>query len=406
MKILLVTRSFPRLRTEARDGIETYVETLARVLVHAGTDVHVVEYGARSAYGEPTLPVPIVTVKFAKVPLLSAVLPNLLEAWQLYRTVKRLDDREHFDVIEGANDQGMMTFIASAFGSRFWMHLHVSFRQQTEMNHKKLTWSRRFTAWLDRLATRRALNLATHSRAHAEAAAAEYGIEGRRIAIVPHAVVPPAEIAPPQEIRTVAYIGALDLRKGIDLFLKAAARVARRQAGIEFLVIGCDPEDGEWPPDDESEAETPNRLGTWKSLFSTGCHDKGVESKVHFLGAIDDQELARLWPTIDLVVVPSRYESFGLVAIEAFAWGKPLVATKCGALPEVTAGCASMVDPDPEAIAVAILAIARDPDRAAQLSREGRRLYETRYTLDALQTTVLGLYSMFPGLPPQTSSER
>ena len=192
MKICIVTSVFPRSLSPARGGVETYVETLAKVLAASGAEVHVLEYQyAFSNEETPAVPVVLHQVRLRYIPYFSTAFPNLYEAWQVRRALSSLDNQEHFDVIEGANDEGMMVFVASAFGNRFWMRLHTSLRQHIVNKQQNFTWRRRFAVWLDRRSARQAQHLATHSAIHRAEMASEYGINQQKIALVPHAVSAP-----------------------------------------------------------------------------------------------------------------------------------------------------------------------------------------------------------------------
>lgn len=72
------------------------------------------------------------------------------------------------------------------------------------------------------------------------------------------------------------------------------------------------------------------------------------------------------------VVVPSRYEGFGLPAIEAMAAGSPVVAARAGALPEVCGDAAVLADPDAGSLAEAIIGVAHDRPLREKLISRGR----------------------------------
>ena len=82
------------------------------------------------------------------------------------------------------------------------------------------------------------------------------------------------------------------------------------------------------------------------------------------LGAFSDAVLSRALAEHDVLVLPSRYEGFGIVIAEAMAHGLAIVATRAGAIPEVTAtaDAALLVPPgDRRALAAALASLARDP---------------------------------------------
>ena len=112
--------------------------------------------------------------------------------------------------------------------------------------------------------------------------------------------------------RIVLFVGRLERRKGVDLILDAAAEILRSDPAAHIVLAGRDVEG--W-------ADRPLPAG--------------LQGRVHFVGEVDngtrEKLLARAW----CLLFPSRYESFGLVPLEAFVHGVPVVAARAGAIPEV-----------------------------------------------------------------------
>ncbi len=103
-------------------------------------------------------------------------------------------------------------------------------------------------------------------------------------------------------------------------------------------------------------------------------------------------ELRSLYERADLFVFPTRWDPFGIVAIEAMAAGLPVVATRLNAIPEIVDdGVSGLLVPpdDPAALAAAIDRVAADPARMAEMGREGRRLALERFDLRANGRQVL-----------------
>jgi alpha-1,3-rhamnosyl/mannosyltransferase len=99
-----------------------------------------------------------------------------------------------------------------------------------------------------------------------------------------------------------------------------------------------------------------------------------LAGRVVRLGRVPEDVRDRLVAAASLVAVPSRYEGFGLPALEAMAAGVPAIVADAGSLPEVVAPGMPVVDPDDVAgWASAIVALAGDHARRAELSTAGRR---------------------------------
>jgi glycogen(starch) synthase len=152
-----------------------------------------------------------------------------------------------------------------------------------------------------------------------------FGIDERRVSVIPNGV-DPSELRPsgdlqalrtsfavPEE-RLVLLVGRLVYEKGFQLALDALPGVIERVGGVRFLVAGSGTHEAEL----KSQAD---RLG----LLRHGT----------FLGWIGDDVLHSLYRIADLCVVPSIYEPFGLVALEAMASGCPCIVADTGGLREV-----------------------------------------------------------------------
>src|ERR1700734_3909953 len=89
--------------------------------------------------------------------------------------------------------------------------------------------------------------------------------------------------------------------------------------------------------------------------------DLALDGKVKFVSGVSDDELAGLLASAEVAVVPSLYEGFSLPAVEHMASGTPLVASRTGALPEVTGDAALLVTPgDPEELTAALGGLLED----------------------------------------------
>jgi glycosyltransferase involved in cell wall biosynthesis len=114
---------------------------------------------------------------------------------------------------------------------------------------------------------------------------------------------------------------------------------------------------------------------------------------VRFVHGISDDEVAELTASAEIAVVPSLYEGFSLPAVEHMASGTPLVASRTGALPEVTGDAAVLVEPgDPEELATAMRGLLDSPARRASLAQAAWHRVQERFTWSAVARAVVAEY--------------
>jgi glycogen(starch) synthase len=152
-----------------------------------------------------------------------------------------------------------------------------------------------------------------------------FDIDERRIAVIPNGIDPGelrpvgdlrrlrAEFAAPEE-KLVLLVGRLVYEKGFQLALDALPGVIERVGDVRFLVAGS---------------------GTHEAELKAQAERLGLSEHGTFLGWIGDDALHSLYRIADLCVVPSIYEPFGLVALEAMASGCPCIVADTGGLREV-----------------------------------------------------------------------
>jgi D-inositol-3-phosphate glycosyltransferase len=163
--------------------------------------------------------------------------------------------------------------------------------------------------------------------------------------------------------RLLLFVGRLERLKGVEIAIRALALLQDRDHDdVRLIVLGEDSRDG-----DESEKE---RLKAVASAL-------GVRDRVDFLGSVAHHELPYFYAAADACVMPSYSESFGLVALEAQACGRPVVASGVSGLRSVVRDEVSgyLIDGDDPAIyAERIGRLLADPELAQQMGRRGRLL--------------------------------
>jgi D-inositol-3-phosphate glycosyltransferase len=114
--------------------------------------------------------------------------------------------------------------------------------------------------------------------------------------------------------RIILFVGRIEPLKGIDILINAVAQLGD-ESDFHVLIVGGD-----------------RRSRRQVSHLQELASDLGIGERVCFLGAVDHEQLPLYYNAADVCVVPSYYESFGLVALEAMACGTPVVASRVGGL--------------------------------------------------------------------------
>jgi glycosyltransferase involved in cell wall biosynthesis len=223
---------------------------------------------------------------------------------------------------------------------------------------------------------RRVERLFTSSAASARQIERDFGVDPRRIEMVANGVdtdlfsPDPAVARDPNEILCVGR--ASDPNKGVETLIEALPALP----DPVFLTLVDDDHPGH---------------GARRRARELGCADR-----VRIAGRVPVDELVGLYRRAALVVVPSRYEGFGLPAAEAMACGTPVVASAAGALPEVVsaAGGGILVEPNrPEALAAGIRRLLDDRAARGQLGDLGRRGVLAEYAWPRVAERTAAVYA-------------
>ena len=130
----------------------------------------------------------------------------------------------------------------------------------------------------------------------------------------------------PAEAPYFLHVGHLEPRKNLEFLVEAHAALTGPAEGTQLVLVGQD-------------------LGGGASIRAR-VDALGTAGRVRFVGTIDDAQLLDLYAGARAVVVPLRYEGFGLPAVEGLAVGVPTIVSSAGALPEVAGGRATILPPD------------------------------------------------------------
>ncbi len=397
LHVVLVSQQYP---PDDVGGVGAYTERLARGLVAAGHRVEVVAVGTREA----SLWQDGVLVHRVPSPRPPRGLPlthrttrrNAARSLGVARTIRSIHRRSRVDVVEST------LWDAEAYATLLLDKWPVILRVCTPMAMAidAQAWNRtedlECACEMEWTTLRRADGVIDTSGATLPLIRERWGVEPTGAGtVIPFGVPLPEPPAPRTGTGPVRllFVGRLEPRKGIDVLMEAMRLVVDDGADVELRVAG-----------ERVPGQLPERI----------VQNHPAASRIRFLGRVDDDELHRLYAESDVFLAPSRFESFGLVYIEAFSHGTPAIGTNVGGAAKVIrSGEDGLLVPpdDARALADAILRMVRDPEERRRMGREARRHAEAEYTVDAMVSRTVGFYRTVLGntasdaAAPQTAPE-
>jgi glycosyltransferase involved in cell wall biosynthesis len=379
MKICHITWEYP---PRIVGGIARHVEDLAKALAKLGHEVSVVtlEFPDAPSYEE------LKGVKIYRAPTQIGH-PHFL-TWALlfnHSIEKQLADiGEDFDVL---HVHDWLTAPAGISAKHFLHKPLVATLHSTEYGRSTLQSIDSFTIdsweWWTTFEANKVI-VTTYSMRHE--VCGHFHVPWEKVWIIPNAVdaskfqvsvdrnaVRARYLVEPNE-KLVLYVGRLVPQKGVEFLIQAVSRIAGRFGDAKFVIVG----DG-W------------LRGHLESL----ADQMGQRWRINFAGFIPDSELIALMRSADVLVIPSVYEPFGIVALEGMAAGVPVVASQVGGLAEVVEHEKTgeyVYMRNPESIAWGVERVLSNSGHAAWLVKNGREAVERTYSWDAVAKKTTELY--------------
>jgi glycogen synthase len=365
-RLLILSWEYPPL---IEGGLARHVRKLAEALVDLDIDVHVLTRGGEESPAEERAGgVAIHRIREPKRPTDLGEFVAWVERMNsdMLAAGVELGDRFSFDLVHGHDwlVANACDHLAKRFGAPLVTTIHATEhgRHQGWVDKHPQSYIHGVERWI----TNRSDRVIACSYYMREQIADIFGVEEERVSVIPNGIDPrdlqpqdPAELqrlrlefAAPEE-KLVLLVGRLVYEKGFQLALEAMPRVVARVPGTRFLVAGS---------------------GTHERELRRQAQELGLMEQGTFLGWIGDDVLHSLYPIADICVVPSIYEPFGLVALEAMASGCPCIVADTGGLREVVpheeAGLRFRAR-DPESLADMAVRLLGDEKLGQRLVSEG-----------------------------------
>jgi glycosyltransferase involved in cell wall biosynthesis len=259
----------------------------------------------------------------------------------------------------------------------------TTWKQSFKENRAIITWENRFLSWFERHALKRCKYLVTHTSAHRDDISTQLNIIPDTIKLIPHGInfsrAPLSNKVKRNDNQThILYLGRFQYRKGIDILLEAIPKVLDELNSVHFILAGND---------DNKRFQT---------MFWNDTTNLKRKHNVTFVEEVTMEERSRLYGNCDIFVAPSRYESFGLVYVEAMSYGKPVIGTNVGGIPEVIEDKVTGLlvnNNDPSDLTNKLIELAQDRRRQLRMGEAGIKRVQKYFTSEIMVKDTLDHYS-------------
>jgi phosphatidyl-myo-inositol dimannoside synthase len=175
----------------------------------------------------------------------------------------------------------------------------------------------------------------------------------------------------------ILFMGRMESYKGAKALLNATHQVWQSLPEANFIFIG--------PPSEESQE--------WFAK---------ADDRIHYLGKVSHQEKANALAACDIFCMPSLFESFGAVYLEAWNYGKPVIGSIAPASRELIEGndAGFCIDQEPSHISEAIVTLLQNPELNEYFGNQGRELVNRKYSVRAITRARESLYAQTINLQP------
>ena len=212
------------------------------------------------------------------------------------------------------------------------------------------------------------------------------GVDNRRVKVIPNGIACSYSLATASQLgkirrkyglldgeRIILFVGALEKRKGVEYLIRAVPEVVKRINNARAIIVG----DGSQK---ENLVELTERLG--------------VAEHVIFAGHVDEAEKNSLYNVADILVLPSLYETFGLVLLEAMYHEKPIISSRIAGTSELLTenyNCILVQPKDYKALANAIVVILSDRALAQRIVKNAKTMV-SRYAWEDIVPRLIDVY--------------
>lgn len=389
LNICLISSEYPP--ETLNGGIGTYTFHLAHGLAGSGHKVSVITKAFKQEREYFDRKVHVYQIKDHKMPFkgfgrlanlsLGQSFGNWWHCRSVFSKIKFLTSRDgRFDVIEGPLWDG------ECYGYSTNLEAPLVVRLQTPVFKSREILGRsadRKLEYLEKKSLDKATLIASISQNIARLISDKYKINPKKIIYSPLGINFPKinKAKFNKNSYKLLYVSRLETRKGTKEFIEALPKILTNNVKITVDIVGKD------------HNQAPN--GTNFYNYFKQIIPKDLQPRVTFHGFASDKKLEEFYKNCDVFILPSRYESFGLVFLEAMSYGKPVIGTKIGGIPEIVNNKVGLlVDVNnPEEISAAVLKIFASESLRKDLGENSFKFVRDNFSVEKMVSTTIDIYT-------------
>lgn len=379
-------------------GIGIHYRNLCESLVRKGHNVHVIiaipflNHENNSYFnGVKITKLPLSYPKFITYPILGFILnlinieKNILPYWHSYlifKKLKMMNKNNKLDIIEFPNTYGLLFFNVKHKARNVINRVFTTDKDHTFINDIGLPDYYYRRTVMETFCINNCNLIVVPSQEHKKKILKNYKVNDNDIKIIPLGTAVPKSKENKSNYKSsinILYVGRFEPRKGIDLLLNAIPIVLQKtNKNIKFQIIG----------------KAHNGIDYEKNFYKE--HNLSKASTVDFLGEITGDCLIPFYQNCDIFVAPSRWESFGLIYIEAMSYAKPVVACNTGGAKSIIRNNIDGLLVETEnsmEISNAILTLIADKQKRVTMGENSYSRFTQKYTTERITDSTLEYYN-------------
>lgn len=385
MNILFLSRDYP---PHLIGGVGTYIYELSQILVNMGHKVFVLTKDDEFDLEYEDKGVHIFKVKTKKFKIfdplrdrIGGFLERLEYSYSISKKIKEIVKRYKIDIIESceARQEGFWYYLFRNHPPLV-IKLHTPESIIFKLNGESITLDNFLIRFLEEYWLLKAKKIISVSKAILKLTSDFFQLNFKGTPIIPNPININnlkfyKEIENTTNRPIILYVGRLEFRKGPHVLIRAIPFVIKEMPETKFLFIGSD-------------------CGM-KQYLLTKVNELNLNKNVSFIDQLPRNKLEEYYQQATICVVPSLWENYPYVILEAMSYAKPIVSTQIGGIPEIIQDRIDgfLVPPgSPNSLAKAILELLNDKDLRKSLGENARKKIEQIYSPFIIAKKTLDIY--------------